>query len=151
MDWMMDWLINTFFFMFIFYVAFYLLCAYAIVKALRLMGYPNSWAGWIPLFQLYALADICHDENGNVVLFGQIIPAMLFNFWWLVSLAAGRIPYFGDLLALALQIICLGTCFIKIFSTVERRSEEEVRILGYVSGFIPLIGIIKILCYRRDF
>ncbi len=55
------------------------------------------------------------------------------------------IPTVGSLLNLVLTVICLGTCYIKMYAKLDGRDEKDVQALGYVSGFFPIIAVFKFL------
>lgn len=131
-------------------VALYVVEALAIMRVLTILGYQNPWMAWIPLLNYFALARVTADENGNTRIFGFELPNMVFSFWWIAWLAVDYIPNVGGLLGIVLRVICLGTCFIYIYSHVENKPESEVKALGYVSGLIPIIAIVKFLTYDKN-
>ncbi len=131
-------------------VALYVVEALAIMRVLTILGYANSWMAWIPLLNYFALARVTADENGNTRIFGFELPNMVFSFWWIAWLAVGYIPNVGNFLGLVVRVICLGTCFIYIYSRVENKPESEVQALGYVSGLIPIVAIVKFLSYDKN-
>ncbi len=119
-------------------------------KVLKHMGYSNPWMAWIPYVNNYAIADVIRGENDKTDVLGLELPSMLFNFWWLIGIVVARIPSVGSILFLALQIICLGTCFKTIYARCEQKDPNEVAALAYVSGFIPIIALIKFTGYKFD-
>lgn len=131
-------------------VALYVVEALAIMRVLTILGYQNPWMAWIPLLNYFALARVTANENGNTRIFGFELPNMVFCFWWVAWLAVDYIPNVGGLLGIVLRVICLGTCFIYIYSRVENKPESEVKALGYVSGLIPIIAIVKFLTYDKN-
>ena len=131
-------------------VGLYVVEALAIMRVLTILGYANPWMAWIPLLNYFALARVTADQNGNTRILGFELPNMLFCFWWAAWLAVGYIPKVGNLLGLVVRVICLGTCFIYIYSRVENKPEAEVQALGYVSGLIPIVAIVKFLTYDKN-
>ena len=105
---------------------------------------------WIPYVNNYAVADVIRGDNDKTNVLGLELPSMLFNFWWLIGIVITRIPNVGSILYLALQIICLGTCFKTIYAKCEQKDPSEVAALAYVSGFIPIIALIKFTAYKFD-
>jgi hypothetical protein len=127
-------------------VACYIVCALGFMKALKRVGYPNAWLAWIPLAQYYALADVAAQGQENITIIGTLsIPAMLYKLWWVVAIVINIVPAIGSILALAITIICSGHVFTRLFAMIERTSEQSQQAIGYISGFIPLVGAIKFL------
>ena len=105
---------------------------------------------WIPYANNYAVADVIRGDNDKTNVLGLELPSMLFNFWWLIGIVITRIPNVGSILYLALQTICLGTCLKTIYAKCEQKDPSEVAALAYVSGFIPIIALIKFTAYKFD-
>jgi hypothetical protein len=97
----------------------------------------------------YALADAVAPGQENVNIIGTLsIPAMLFKLWWLVAFVLGCIPTVGTLLNIVVQVICLGYTFIKMFAIIDNTSEDQQKVLGYISGFFPIVAAIKFLATK---
>ena len=73
----------------------------------------------------------------------------VFRFWPILTLVVSRINGVGGILELLLTILCLGTSFTTVYSKFENRSPDEEKVLGYLSGWIPLIGVIKLTQYKH--
>ncbi len=129
-------------------LAVYVLTALAYQKVFKKFNYPRPWMAWIPLANSWAIADVIQDKEGNVTIFGQKIPAMAFNFWFVVPFLLSYIPGIGSLLNVAANVILFGTICIHLYSRIENKSEKDVQILGYVSGWISIIAIIKFLMIK---
>lgn len=132
-------------------VAVYVVEALAIMRVLTILGYESPWMAWIPLLNYFALARVTANENGNTRILGFELPNIVFCFWWVAWLAVDYIPNVGSFLGMVLRVICLGTCFIYIYSRVENKPESEVQALGYVSGLIPIVAIVKFLSYDKNY
>lgn len=117
----------------------------------QMCNYRNAWMAWIPILRYYALAEVTGDATGmtRLYLIGQDISTDLFRFWPILTLVVSRINGVGGILETLLTILCLGSCFTTIYSKFENRPPEEVQILGYVSGALPIIGIIKLTQYKH--
>ncbi len=116
------------------------------MKALKAVGYDKAWMAWIPFANMWALAEVALDGDESMTLFGSLnIPAIAFKLWWAVGLVLSFIPTVGSLLNLVLTVICLGTCYIKMYAKLDGRDEKDVQALGYVSGFFPIIAVFKFL------
>ena len=130
-------------------IALYIVSSLSIFRLLKIYGYQNAWIAWIPIINQYALGDVAITEEK--VKIGTVdLPAFLFKFWWIGAFILGYIPEIGTLAALAVQIFFFGTVLTRIYATVENRPEKDVRIVGYLSGWIPLIAYIKFLLYGKD-
>jgi hypothetical protein len=127
-------------------IAVYVVCSLGYMKALKRLGYKNAWLAWIPIVCNYALADAVAPGQENVNIIGTLsIPAMLFKLWWLVAFVLGCIPTVGTLLNIVVQVICLGYTFIKMFAIIDNTSEDQQKVIGYISGFFPIVAAIKFL------
>ncbi len=116
------------------------------MKALKAVGYDKAWMAWIPYANMWALAEVALDGDESMTLFGSFnIPAIAFKLWWVIGLVLAFIPTVGSLLNLVLTVICLGTCYIKMYAKLYGRDEKDVQALGYVSGFFPIIAVFKFL------
>lgn len=120
-------------------------------KALKALGYARPWMVWIPFANCWALAEVALDGEENIKLFDSFsVPATLFKLWWLIMYGVLLIPGVGEILSLALQVICLGTCYTKIYARLDGKTEAETQALGYVSGFFPIIAVFKFLMGRYN-
>jgi hypothetical protein len=97
----------------------------------------------------FAMADVAAGGQQQVNLIGTLtIPATLYKLWWLVMLVAGFIPAIGGILAIVIQVICLGSIYIKMFARLEGTTEQAQQVVGYISGLIPIVGAIKFLTIK---
>ena len=141
--------IYTMMFMLIFTAIFYVLYGVSHMKALKALGYDKPWMAWIPLANYWALAEVVLDDEENVNLLGSFnVSAKVFKLWWLIAYAIAFVPGVGSLLNLVLHVVCLGTCYIKIYARLDGRDEGEMQVLGYVSGFFPIVAVVKFLIGR---
>lgn len=130
-------------------IVVYVLFGISHMKALRMMGYDKAWAAWIPFFSSYALADCIPETKENIDIFGISIPGNIFKFWWILSLVVVFVPKFGTLLSTAVTIICAGLCYTSIYSILEGKSKDEVKVVGYLSGWLNIIAIAKFFTYKN--
>lgn len=134
-------------------IACYVIASLAHMKALKAMGYDKAWMAWIPYAQQYALADAAARGQENITLFGSVsVPAALYKFWWAVMLAVQVLGWIisplvslMSLVSLALQIIFLGNCYVKIYAELDGTDEKDQQVIGYLSGFLVIIAVIKFL------
>lgn len=138
-------------FVFVVIIAVYVLYSLSHMKALKALGYDKPWMAWIPFANYWALADVALNGEESMNLFGSFsIPAIAFKLWWLIAYIVMFVPAVGQLLYLAVTIIGLGTCYIKMYARLDGKDEKDVRVLGYLSGWIPLIAMCKFLAGKYD-
>lgn len=130
-------------------IAVYVLYGISHMKALKAMGYDKAWAAWIPFFSSYALADCIPETKENVNIFGLSIPGNVFKFWWLIAIVVTWVPVVGSILSLAVNIIGAGFCYTSIYSILEGKSKDEVKVVGYLSGWLNIIAIVKFFTYKK--
>ena len=129
----------------------YVLTSLAHMKALKALGYDKAWMAWIPFAQQYALADVVAGNQDSVTLFGTFsVPVMLYKFWWGLLFICPFIPVVGTLASMALTIIFLGNCYVKIYVRLDGTSEQEQQVIGYLSGFLVIIAVIKFLAGKYN-
>jgi hypothetical protein len=130
-------------------IAVYVVLSLGFYKALKRLGYANAWMGWVPVANLYALADVAADGQDNINVIGTVtIPAMLYKFWWAIVFVANFVPAIGSILAIAIQVICFGNIFIRLFARMSYTSQQEQQVIGYISGLLPIVGAIKFLATK---
>lgn len=135
----------------VFALAWYVWQSLELYWLYQMCNYRNAWMAWIPILRYYALAEVTGDAAGmtRLYLIGQDISTDLFRFWPILTLVVSRISNIGGILETLLTILCLGSSFTTLYSKFENRSPDEVKALGYLSGWIPLIGIIKLTQYKH--
>lgn len=127
-------------------IAWYVVSSLAHMKALKAMGYSNAWLAWIPLGQWYALADAAADGQEKVTLFGNLsVPAMLYKLWWIVWIVISFVPVIGSLAAMVVFIVFLGNSYVKIYARLDGTDESAQQVIGYLSGFLTIIAVVKFL------
>ena len=131
-------------------VVVYVLNALGTMYVLRSLGYRNVWFAWVPFLGYVGLAMVCADSDGKVDMFGQKIPAVVLGLWFLASYVLGLVPGVGGILSLAVQVLCLGRIYQIVYAKMESAPEKDMQVLGYVSGLIPVIPMVKFLIYRSQ-
>ena len=133
------------------YLGFYVWASIEFFWLFQMCGYSNAWMAWIPILRYYALAEVTGDGMGQnrLYLIGTDIATDLFRFWPILTLIISRIDHVGGILELLLTILCLGSSFTTVYNKFEHRDPGEVNVIGYLSGWIPLIGIIKLTQYKH--
>ena len=132
-------------------LAVYVLSSLAHMKALKALGYDKAWMAWIPLAQYYALADVAAGNQESVTLFGSVsVPAILYKFWWIVWIVVSFVPVIGSIAAFAVIVVFLGNSYVKIYARLDGTSEQEQQVIGYLSGFLQIIAIVKFLAGKYN-
>ncbi len=129
----------------------YVLSSLAHMKALKALGYSKAWMAWIPFVRLYAFADVAADNQESVHKFGSIsVPAVLYKFWWVVWIVLPFVPFIGSLASTVVLVVFLGNCYVKMYARLEGTTEQEQQVIGYLSGFLPIIAIVKFLAGKYN-
>jgi hypothetical protein len=130
-------------------LAVYVVTALGYYTALKKLGYQNAWLGWIPIANLYALADAAANGEQEINIIGTIkIPAILYKFWWAVMWVCAFIPMIGTIASIAVKVIVFGHIFIRLFARLTYTSEKDQQVMGYVSAFFPIVGAIRFLTLK---
>lgn len=131
-------------------VACYVLNAVSHMKALKALGYDKAWLAWIPYGVWFACADsVVGKDEDQVRLFDSFnVPAIIFKLWWIVPLALLFIPLnssVSEVINVVLRVVFLGCTYAKMFARLDGKSEKDEQVVGCVSGFIPIVAIVKFL------
>ena len=123
------------------------------MKALRMLGYHTPWHAWIPVLRCMAFADAI-KEGEEISIFGKPLPFQYFRFWWVLLVVADLIALkastLGSILNIVVSVIFLGTIYGKMYARLENKPESEVQALGYVSGWLSIIAVVKFLLYKEN-
>lgn len=117
-------------------------------RALKHMGYTNHWAAWVPFYNFYALADCTGFTEFRI--WNIAIPMNIFKWLWAGALIVGFVPVVGSVLMIIILVVYQGWCYGIIYATTENTSLDNTRVIGYVSGIITLIPIIKFFQLSKD-
>lgn len=128
-------------------IGVYVIWAFACMRVLKYLSYPNAWMAWIPFAREWALGDAAAMGGGTVDMFGKQVPAILVQLKWLVFVI-NVVPVIGQLAFLAGTIILSGTLYANLYAACEGRDVSEVRGIGYLSGWLQIIALIKFFTYR---
>ncbi|MDE6920432.1 MAG: hypothetical protein K2P40_05670 [Lachnospiraceae bacterium] len=129
----------------------YVLSSLAHMKALKALGYSKAWMAWIPFVRLYAFADVAADNQESVHMFGSVsVPAVLYKFWWVVWIVLPFVPIIGSLASTVVLVVFLGNCYVKMYARLEGTTEQDQQVIGYLSGLLPIIAIVKFLAGKYN-
>lgn len=130
-------------------IAWYVLHGISHYKALKKLGYERAWFAWIPYASEYACADVVTKNDGDKVkLIGSLeIPTKVFKFWWVAIIVLPFLPigWLATFLSVAICVLCNGLCYTRMFAALDGKSEQEEQTIGYISGAITIIAVIKFL------
>lgn len=129
-------------------IAAYILWALAVQKVLKKLGSDMAWMAWIPILSTIALAREADDGTGNVDVFGMSVPVNLFMFWGIAKSVLSMVPTAGGILSFAFGGICGGVMYRTIYAKMEGRKESEMLGIGLVSGFFPIVALVKFFSYK---
>jgi hypothetical protein len=128
------------------FIAAYVVTSFGYYKALKRLGYQNAWLAWIPIANLYALADVAANGEESINVIGTLeVPAMVYKLWWLAMLVFYFVPVIGWLLTIIFRIIFLGDVFMRLFARIDNVTRQEEQVLGYIAGFIPFVAVVKFI------
>lgn len=131
-------------------VAFYVLFAIGTMKVLKARGHAYPWMAWVPVLNYFALGQTCDEGDGNVTLIGLRIPTLVFSLWFVLFLVVGYIPNVGSLLQTIVQVLFFGRTCQCVYAKMEGKPENETAVIGYLSGLLPIIAMVKFLCYKSN-
>ena len=132
-------------------IACYVVFSLAHMKALKALGYDKPWMAWIPFANYYAYADSVTKGQDSVTLFGNVtIPVMVYKLWWIAGFVAPFIPVIGTLLSTVITVVFLGNCYVKMYARLENTPEQDQQVIGYLSGFLGIIAVVKFLAGKYD-
>lgn len=133
-------------------IAVYVLCAVSHMKALKAIGYDKAWLAWIPYGIWFACADSVSEGEDQVRLFDSFnLPALVFKLWWIIPLALVFIPLNStveNVINVVLRVVFLGCSYAKMYAKLDAKKEKDEQVLGCVSGFIPIVAIVKFLTIK---
>ena len=134
---------------FVFMAAAYAVSSAVIVRALRLFGYENPMAGWIPGLRHYALGTVCTQRSGSLpcVVSTVDIPNVYLQWGWAAVMAAYFIPGIGNLLGMVLSVLYYGTVYRFIYS---RLFGDDSVVIAAVSSVIRAVFYIRVLACCRE-
>lgn len=129
-------------------------------KIFRLFGTCSPGLAWVPFLSSYMLGRTCNGKDGqNIGLFGMSVPNWLYNFGWLaypacvfvfgfLNRVSGGHLHIGNLGTITYNVITFlywGSIYSFLYSRLEGRPENEVRLVSIVSASIGLVGFVKII------
>lgn len=107
------------------------------------LGSKRPYLAWIPIASYYELAVLTRDEYDKNKFFTIDIDNKYFKFWPVLQGLVGIVPYIGSLLSLVITIGCLGATYTRVYAMIENGKTKDYTGIGYVSGLIPIIPVIK--------
>ena len=135
-------------------IPLYIVCALSEQKVLKLVSYRQYWFAWIPLANTYALMDAFKEVIIGFPLLNLNIGNLYFKIIYFVALVltfigAGANKALGFLLFLILLLLN-ASIYTYIYAVMENTSLKDTKILGLISGIIPIIPVVKFLMYNQN-
>jgi len=130
-------------------VVLYICHALVHMRALKELGFQNPWMAWVPILNFYALAKSIEEEETTNVVADVKVPTTYFNWWIVVAIIVNFIPVIGNILLLAMCLLCQGYVYKQMFSRLEKKDEAQVQTIAYVSGLIPIVGMLYLARLQR--
>ena len=126
----------------------YVLNAIGLYHVLKRQGYKNPWFAWIPILNTLGLCMASQDENGNIRIFGKDMDAGLFTCIQVISpFVLMFIPGIGGVLSLIIHILFMGRVLHITYVRMEGVSENEKKVIAYISSVVSIITVVKFLIY----
>lgn len=129
-------------------VTLYILASLGLSYVLARLGFQYRFLAWIPVVNLFALALAVGDSDGSCRWFGVRMPSVLFA----VIVTAVYYGAFGIDGWVKFMLVCLacGRMYQLVYSKIEGLPESDTALLGYLSGVIGIIPLVKFLIYRHN-
>ena len=133
-------------FIFIICIALYIITAVWEMKFLQAAGYQNTWMAWIPICNIWALADVAFGNapKAKLEIIKKPIPTTLFKIYplviSLVSFVLGMIPIINFVAGIASMVLSVAF-FMTILKAIVRKFNAPVtdgRII--LDSWITIIG-----------
>lgn len=74
----------------------------------------------------------------------------IYKFWWILWIVLPFVPVIGSLASTVVLVVFLGNCYVKIYARLDGTSEQEQQVIGYLSGFLSIIAIVKFLAGKYN-
>lgn len=132
-------------------IAIYVVSSLAYMKAMKMSGYAYPVAAWVPFWRDYAIADTACAGQDPVSLFGLSCPALLLKLYWLITLALSFVlngSSVGNILVYIVNALFLAQIFTTLFARFEGKEEADCRVIGIVSGLLPIVAWVKFLMHK---
>lgn len=140
----------------------YILSSFVRMKVFRLFGTCAPAMAWIPFVSNYYLGKTCNGlDGGNIGIFGMRVPNWMYNFGWLFGVGASVVANaldsfvpgaweFASTFSQVFLFLYWASIYSFLFSRMEGRYENEVRIISVISGIFGWVGAFKVLVTPVD-
>ena len=119
----------------------YILTSFSYMKIFKAFNYSHPGYAFIPIYNLYILADLTCGDYFNLGDFK--IEKKYFVWWWLFAFVIGLVPGIGSIFELAIIILSEGYCRKVAFSRIDDKYTGSI--IAYVSVLIPIIMWVIVL------
>ena len=150
--------------LFIAIVISYVLNSLVYMKVFKMFGTCNPILAWVPFVSSYMLGKTCNGRSGeNNGIFGVRVPNWMYNFGWAFPFAAFALSFtigvvsvltnvdlgfIGTVLWYAVQafnFLYYASIYSFVYSRMEGKYENQVRVISIVSAIFGIVWLIKIL------
>lgn len=129
--------------LFVFGVLWYIARAFATCYMLKEAGSDKPWAGWVPVYNYIACAEVVAEADGNIEVFNRYrVNNILVGLVPLIGGMLSAVPYIGVVIAFASCGLYGYYVLAPLFAMESGKSEDSLRVLGVVAGMIDIVYII---------
>ena len=133
---------------------FYVVTSLAIFRVLKLVEYDKVWFAWIPIINTYSLIDAFKCVIQGFPLLNYQVDIKTFKILWGIGTF---LPIFGistshsifAFILFIIKILIMSSLYTYIYATMEYTSLNNQKVLGLISGIIPVIAIVKFFLYNK--
>ncbi len=123
----------------------YVLMALGTYHVLKKLDFAYPWLAWIPVAQTVALGLCCKEEDNTTKIMGYSVPNIVVALMPVIAIVVAAIH---TLLYIVVCVIGVGTIYSIIYAKMENKQPQETVVLGFISGFLPIIAVVKFLIYK---
>lgn len=142
---MMNSLVMLFGGMFVFFIIFtlalYVVAALAEMKALKILGYTNTWFAWIPFLNIYALVEVTGEESADI--FGIRISTSVMKFYSLIAFGCTFVPVVGGIASFLINLLCGWWTYKYVYALLDGKTPDDESVIALLSALIGIIQIFK--------
>ena len=131
-------------------IALYLVASFARYRYLRIRSYERAWMAFIPIANIWALAEATYGRKERINIYGWDAPAIVLKLWpmaaYVLALVINVIPVIGGVLSILLTVLNIAVLvmiFKDMMEILEKPQENVVAVLAVVFHIVSDIMIIS--------
>lgn len=113
----------------------YVFTSISYMKIFKSYNYAHPGYAFIPLYNLYILADLTCKDHFKIGEFR--VEKKYFVWWWLIAIVIGFIPVLGKFIQFVIIIVAEGYCRKVAFTKLDRKYSDSI--IAYISVIIPIV------------